>query len=76
MKLDSFRHYDNYMFELSFEDGLKKTVDLGRLIASKVSVKDLSTAHIDRDWGCLEFNGGMVDIDPKTLYSYVLKTAT
>ena len=28
---------------------------------------------IDKDWGCLEFNGGMVDIEPKILYKYCVK---
>ena len=73
MKLNSFKHQDNYLFELDFEDGTHKIVDLSALIKSKVSVDELNTARIDKDWGCLEFKEGMVDIDPKTLYRYVLK---
>ena len=73
MKLNSFKHYHDYLFELDFENGVHKTVDLSKLIKSKVSPQELKTAHIDKDWGCLEFKGGMVDIDPKTLYGYALK---
>lgn len=70
MKLIKFEIIKDYLFDLYFEDGSKKSVDLSDLIQSKVSKDELSTAHIDSDWGCLEFNNGYVDIEPKTLYSF------
>jgi len=70
MKLNKFTNIDHYIFEFDFENGLHKRVDISPLVQSKVSLKDLKSAHIDEDWGCLEFNDGMVDIDPKTLYEF------
>jgi hypothetical protein len=29
---------------------------------------ELNSASIDKDWGCLEFKNGLVDIEPKTLF--------
>jgi len=49
MKLNSFKHQDNYLFEFDFEDGTHKIVDLSALIKSKVSVDALNTARIDKD---------------------------
>ena len=72
MKLNDFTNINNYIFEFNFENGLHKRVDIAPLIQAKVSLKDLKSAHIDEDWGCLEFNDGMVDIDPKTLYKFVI----
>jgi len=43
---------------------------LQKLIGKHVSVDELATAHINTEWGCLEFNAGVVDIEPKTLYHY------
>ncbi|MEA3331953.1 MAG: DUF2442 domain-containing protein [Campylobacterota bacterium] len=70
MKLIKFNIIKNYIFDLYFEDDTMKRVDLSNLIKSKVSKEELSSAHIDSDWGCLEFKNGYVDIDPKTLYIY------
>ena len=74
MKLQSFKNIDRFIFELNFTNGLHKKVDLEPLIQSKVTLENLKSAHLDRDWGCLEFNDGMVDIDPETLYNFSLKT--
>jgi hypothetical protein len=41
------------------------------LIEKHVSLQQIKTAQINSDWGCLEFNKGMVDIEAKTLYNYV-----
>ncbi len=73
MRLISFKLHDNYIFDLNFEDGAKKKVDLSNLIKSKVTLDELKSANIDKDWGCLEFKNGMVDIDPKTLYHFSMK---
>ncbi len=70
MKLKNFKLTDDYIFDLDFEDGTHTTVDLAPLLHSKVSIKELQSANIDQDWGCLEFNGGLVDIEPKTLYHF------
>jgi hypothetical protein len=70
MKLRRFEHQEGYRFELTFENGETKQTDLQELIGAYVGPDALSTACINSEWGCLEFNGGMVDIEPKTLYSY------
>ena len=71
MKLKDYKIIDGYMFSLTFEDGTAKIIDLSSLIQSKVSKSELYTAHIDKDWGCLEFKGGAIDIEPRTLYKFV-----
>ncbi len=70
MKLIRFTHRTNYQFILFFENGTNKECDLKELIGKHVSPQQLKTAQINKDWGCLEFNDGMVDIEPKTLYHY------
>jgi len=71
MKLVKFEIVKDYIFDLYFEDGLKKHIDLYKLIGLKVSKTELSSAHVDVEWGCLEFKNGLVDIEPKTLYEWV-----
>ena len=61
MKLVKFKFIKDYIFDLYFEDGTQKNVNLYKLIHSKVSKTELSSAHIDKDWGCLEFKDGYVD---------------
>lgn len=73
MKLVNFKQYGNYIFDFTFEDLSKKKVDISELIKSKVTIEELKSAHIDKDWGCLEFNDGMVDIEPKTLYNFCIR---
>jgi hypothetical protein len=70
MKLKHFEHLEAYCFVLTFDNGEIKKTDLKDLIGHYVALKDISTARIDSDWGCLEFNNGMVDIEPKTLYEF------
>jgi len=70
MKLKKFTLNTDYIFDLDFEDGTYATVDLSPLMGLKVSKQELQSANIDKDWGCLEFNGGLVDIEPKTLYHF------
>jgi hypothetical protein len=70
MKLKYFEHYEGYLFLLTFENGEVREADLIDLIGLHVSVDALNTARIDPEWGCLEFNGGKVDIEPKTLYRF------
>jgi hypothetical protein len=70
MKLKSFEQLNGYRFALIFENGEIKEADLQALIGNHVCADALYTARIDAEWGCLEFNNGMVDIAPKTLYQY------
>ena len=70
MKIKHFEHVDGYRFLLTFENGEIKEADLADLIGHHVSLDALNTARIDPEWGCLEFNGGKVDIEPKTLYQF------
>ena len=73
MKLVEFKHLKGYVFILTFENGETKETDLTSLLAKHVDETNLSTAQLNKDWGCLEFNGGAVDIEPKTLYRYATK---
>lgn len=61
---------DNYIFDLEFKDGLNKNIDLPESIKDKVAVEESKTDNIDKDWRCLEFNSGIVDIESKTLYDF------
>jgi hypothetical protein len=68
MKLKQFEHRGNYVFALTFNNGVFMETDLSPLIESHVDVSETNSARIDPDWGCLEFKDGAVDIEPKTLY--------
>jgi len=70
MKLIKFTHQKGYQFILFFENGQSKECGLKELIGKHVSLQQIKTAQINTEWGCLEFNDGMVDIAPKTLYHY------
>ncbi len=70
MKLKNFTQQDGYRFELVFENGEIKNADLKNLIGSHVELEALKTARIDGEWGCLEFENGSIDIEPKTLYRF------
>ena len=70
MKLHQYEQIHAYRFLLSFENGEIWEADLKDLIGQHVTADDLHTAYINSDWGCLEFLGGQVDIEPKTLYRY------
>ncbi|SJM91182.1 DUF2442 domain-containing protein [Crenothrix polyspora] len=72
MKLKQFQHLDAYFFLLTFENDDIKEADLAALIGHYVALNELSTARIDSEWGCLEFNDGNVDIAPKTLYQFAM----
>lgn len=72
MKLRHFEHQEGYHFVLTFENGEIRQADLQDLIGTYVVLDMLSTARINPEWGCLEFDGGRVDIEPKTLYKYAL----
>ena len=70
MKIKHFERHDGYRFLLTFENGEVIGADLENLIGHHVSLDALNSARIDPEWGCLEFNGGKVDIEPKTLYQF------
>jgi len=69
VKLKRFNIKHDYIFDLCFEDGTSKILDLENLLKYKVSKDEIKTAHIDKEWGCLEFKNGLVDIEPNTLYN-------
>ncbi len=73
MKLLNFTNLGGYHFSLEFDNDYFENADLKILIDKKVSLSELITAQIDKDWGCLEFNNGMTDIEPKTLYEFCKK---
>lgn len=70
MKLVNFNYQKSYIFILTFENGESIETDLKNLLEKYVDINSLNTAQLNKDWGCLEFNNGMVDIEPKTLYRY------
>jgi hypothetical protein len=70
MKLTQFAHKSGYHFLLSFANGETLETDLQSLIEKHVDMDAVQTAHLNSEWGCLEFKNGMVDIEPKTLYRY------
>lgn len=70
MKLVQCKHHQDYVFNLLFENGESKQSDLRALIEKYVSPNELDTACVNPEWGCLEFNHGRVDIEPKTLYRH------
>jgi len=73
MKLKTFKLLDEYHFYLTFENSEKGEVDLKELLSSHISLDDIDTAFLNKDWGCLEFKEHTVDIEPKTLYKFFLK---
>ncbi len=60
------------LFKLIFNNGEIRETNLEPLIGDYVSLKNIQTARIDPEWGCLEFNAGMVDIEPNTLYLHII----
>jgi len=70
MKLKSFVYKEGYIFLLEFADHRTAEIDLSPLLKPYVEPLDMNTAEIDPEWGCLMFQDGMVDIEPKTLYSF------
>lgn len=71
MRLQSFQN-TGFEFSLMFENGEVIAVNLKTLVGEYVSEKNMSSAHLDSEWGCLEFCNGDVDIDPNTLYLYAV----
>lgn len=71
MKLKEVQNISGYQFLFVFENGEHKEVDIEPLISKYVSKDETKTAHVDEEWGCLEFKNGSVDIEPKTLYAFV-----
>jgi hypothetical protein len=72
MKLATFEQRVGFNFALTFENGDRATVDLEPFIGNHISVAALASAEIDPDWGCLQFEGGRIDIEPTTLYRYAM----
>ncbi|MBK1733500.1 DUF2442 domain-containing protein [Thiococcus pfennigii] len=70
MKLIDFEQKAGFEFSLTFENREIIMVDLEPLIGKRMSAEDLGSAEIDSEWGCLQFLGGEVDIEPTTLYRF------
>lgn len=64
MKLVNFEHQQDYFFTLTFDNGVCKETDLRVVIEKYVKLNALNTGQINSEWGCLEFNNGLVDINP------------
>ncbi len=73
MKLQEIKHQHDYEFLLTFANGESANVDLKTLISPHVKPQETHTAKINQEWGCLEFKGGAVDVEPKTLYHWTKK---
>ncbi len=73
MKLTEFENLGNYYFNLGFNNNSLEKYNIKNLIENKVSIDDLKTAQLNKEWDCLEFKDGIVDIEPKTLYNFCLK---
>jgi hypothetical protein len=70
MKLEKIENLGNYIFKLYFVNKEIITTNLKTLLQNKVVENELDTAKVDRDWQCLEFKDGMVDIEPNTLFNF------
>jgi len=70
MKLKQIKHGKDYQFLLTFTNQETVKVNLEKLISKYVASKEVITARINKEWGCLEFKGGAVDIEPKTFYQF------
>ena len=70
MKLRFLQQERGYRYRLTFDSGEVMSIDLHGLIGTYVSEEQLKTAHLDPEWGCLEFRDGEVDIEPRTLYRF------
>ena len=70
MKLQNIQRLNNFIFKLEFINGEIMEVNLASLVKDKVNKIDPTTAKINADWQCLEFNNGSIDIEPKTLFEF------
>jgi len=70
MKLINYKNLNNYNFYLEFENQIRGEVNLEKLLSKHLSLDELSSVNLNQEWGCLEFKGGTVDIEPKTLYKF------
>ncbi len=72
MQLLKCENLGNYHFSLQFKEENFENINLKNLIASKIKQKALQTASVNSEWGCLEFENGLVDIEPKTLFEFCI----
>jgi hypothetical protein len=72
----SVKHIENYRLEITFEDGVSGTVDIGKMIpftgifSSLKDEKEFAKVFVNSDTGTIEWPNG-ADIDPVVLYSVV-----
>ena len=72
MKLVKYKNINGYNFYFEFDNRDSGEVNIESLIGKYVSKNELSTANLNKEWGCLEFKKGLVDVEPKTLYKFYL----
>lgn len=70
MKIKDFKNINGFEFVFVFENGEERTSDIKELVAKHLNEDELQTAKLNKEWGCIEFKDGAVDIEPKTLYKY------
>ncbi len=73
MKLTKIENLGNYYFNLGFDNNSLSKFNIKSLIENKISIDDLKTAQLNKEWDCLEFKDGIIDIEPKTLYNFCFK---
>ena len=73
MKLTKIENLGNYYFNLGFDNNSFCKFNIKSLIENKVSINDLKAAQLNKEWDCLEFKDGIIDIKPKTLYNFCFK---
>ena len=56
MKLKKLINKGDFEFVLEFENHQLFEINLKELISEKIKKRELQTAKIDEEWGCLEFN--------------------
>jgi hypothetical protein len=71
MRLVKYENRGNYKFYFKFDNQESGEVDISNLIKKYVTKDELSTARIDKEWGCLEFKNSMVDIEPKHCINFL-----
>ena len=73
MKLLCIEQLSGYHFSLVFAEDRFADADLEPLVGEQVKLSELKAARVDEEWGCLEFKGGLVDVEPKTLHRFCEK---
>jgi hypothetical protein len=73
-RVTSFIHVKDYVLDVTFEDGLERTIDLEPILVGPIfgALRDRSLFRqvvLDRSFGALEWPNG-ADIEPAVLYDW------